>query len=379
MVSSVVAVLVGFAVATGLGLVAGPVAAGLVAAAVAAGLVAVRARVRPLRLVAVNLALLALVLGSVELLLALGGDGRQLEPVTERSHPYVARDPVTGFAPAGPSRPWVRKLVGDEVVYDVVYSIDGAGRRRVPEPAVTPPDGAVLVFGGSFTFGEGVADEDSMPWRLAVRRPQWRVVNLGFSGWGAQQMLALVESGRLHGVVEGDRVAAVYQTGFFHVERTAGRVAWAAGTPRYRLTDSGSVERDGSYPSELEGPFGWPPPLDRWLLWRRLLGPVVPPDASDRQLHAAVVAAARRGLERRSPGSRFLVVYWDREPPWLDGPVVAALRDHGLEVLPVSSFLDPDAAAMRLDPADPHPSPRAHDLVAARVSRWLESSGSRQR
>ena len=61
------------------------------------------------------------------------------------------------------------------------------------------------------------------------------------------------------------------------------------------------------------------------------------------------------------------MVYWDDEPPWLDGPVVDALRSAHVGVTRVSEILPIEDPSMRIDLADAHPSAAAHDTVA----RWI--------
>lgn len=329
---------------------------------------AIFARWRWTRLAFVNLALLLGVVAVVEVALLPGarrrdGGDRRLET----SHDVVAPDPVLGWAPYGPTVRHARLVVGGREVYDVDYTFDTDGRRVTPPERAQPVVGTVLAFGGSFTFGEGVGDTQTMPWRVAeLAGRRWRVVNLGFQGWGPQQMLAELDAGLLRDVTVGDRVEAIYQCGFFHVERAAGRVRWARGTPRYVL-DTDGVRRDGWYPDDIEGPFPWPGVLDRWLAWRRLAGPVRPPGRTAVELFARIVATARDRVLAYGPDARFQVLYWDDEPPWLDGPVVDALRRAGVDVTLVSEILPVRDAVMRLDPADAHPSAAAHD----RVARWI--------
>jgi hypothetical protein len=341
--------------------------AGFAWAAVAA-LWAILARRRWARLVLVNLALLFAVVASAELVLRSqagrrGGGERRLET----SHDVVAADPVFGWAPYGPTVRHARLTVDGREVYDVDYTFDADGRRVTPPDRPRPPVGTVVAFGGSFTFGEGVADAETMPWRVEeLTDGRWRVANLGFQGWGPQQMLAALDAGLLADVATGDRVEAVYQCAFFHVERAAGRVRWAGGTPRYVL-DGDGVRRAGFYQDDLEGPYAWPAVLDRWLAWRGLAGSVRPPGRSAVALFAGIVATARDRVLAHGPGARFHVLYWDDEPPWLDGPVVDALRSAHVGVTRVSGILPVRDAAMRLDPADAHPSAAAHD----RVARWI--------
>jgi hypothetical protein len=77
------------------------------------------------------------------------------------------------------------------------------GLRGAREYAREPPSGMrrVLCVGDSFTFGERLRDEETMPARLEVElntggAPRWEVINLGVVGYGTdQQWLLLSDNG----------------------------------------------------------------------------------------------------------------------------------------------------------------------------------------
>jgi hypothetical protein len=77
---------------------------------------------------------------------------------------------------------------------DVVYTIDAAGHRAIPAPARAAA--RVLLVGGSFAFGEGVADDETFAAHLAARHwPTVEIVNDSASGWGpAQALLAVLDA-----------------------------------------------------------------------------------------------------------------------------------------------------------------------------------------
>jgi hypothetical protein len=74
--------------------------------------------------------------------------------------------------------------------YEANYTIGSRGFRNTGEPSQEAGTIDVLCLGGSFTFGQGVADEEAYPavWNRAAGTSQ-RVVNAGVNGWGAVQAL----------------------------------------------------------------------------------------------------------------------------------------------------------------------------------------------
>ncbi len=164
------------------------------------------------------------------------------DPADGRS--YFQADPDLGYAPAAGVRVRASRRHEGETIYDVRYSIDEHGLRVTP--GSRREGRAVLFFGGSFTFGEGVDDEDALPARFA----SWmggdtRIVNAGFHGYGPHQMLRALETHRLDPLVPDGVEQVVYQGIDGHVMRVAGRAIWDLTGPRYEvfLTSGRSVRR----------------------------------------------------------------------------------------------------------------------------------------
>lgn len=70
--------------------------------------------------------------------------------------------------------------------YDVTYTVDATGHRVTPTP--DRPRTTVAFVGDSFTFGDGVEDNQTYSWLLGAEH--WRdvkVINAGVSGWGITQ------------------------------------------------------------------------------------------------------------------------------------------------------------------------------------------------
>jgi hypothetical protein len=342
------------------------IAIGLAGAAGAA-LAALRARTTPGRLFALHAAAIALALALAEAWLAARGVERfeGYEPAE-----YFREDEILGYALRPDRQVRARRVVGGEVAYDVVYSIDRHGLRA--EPPLAPGAGArcVLFFGGSFTYGEGVEDDETLPWRTGVRAGgRLRVLNFGLHGYGPHQMLAALEEGVVERALDGctPRVA-VYQGVWFHAFRSAGRETWDPRGPRYALDPQGAVVRRGRFDDDpaLRARRALRERLLRSFLFRTLGEPRRRPTPAEEALYAAIVERAGRVIESRWPGSRFHVLYWDE--PWV--PLEEALEARGLRVHRVSRIL-PDWHEHReryaVHPSDQHPNVLAFDRLAAYV------------
>lgn len=131
-----------------------------------------------------------------------------------------------------------------EKQFDVAYTIDASGTRRVPGFAPGRP--GVLVLGDSWTFGHGVEDHETYAARLQAHWPELGVRNLGVMGYGTPHaLLALARA-----LEADDEVAlVVYAWTPIHLQRSYLRASYlkiAPGgrTPRLEI-ENGELASKG--------------------------------------------------------------------------------------------------------------------------------------
>jgi hypothetical protein len=270
------------------------------------------------------------------------------------------------------------------LLYEVKYTIDEHG-LRVTSPSINTrkaESSCVLFFGDSFTFGEGVDDAETMPYRLAVKTNQrYQAYNFGFLGYGPHQMLAQLQRGVVDGTIECTPVMAIYQALPGHVSRAAGLEAWDQSGPRYVPAEDGLVSWEGRFdegkPDDVRGRFrafhrNLPMEAKRYLeksaLYRALLYMHRAVTDHDLDVFLRIVEQSRRIIESRYPGASFHVVFWDfsGENP-VESKIISGLKQKGIPVHLISSILPGYRGhenRYKIHPADGHPNPLAHDLVA---------------
>jgi hypothetical protein len=232
----------------------------------------------------------------------------------------------------------------------------------------------VLFFGCSFTFGYGLNDEESYPYRVAVKTGgRFAVYNFGQNGWGPNQMLALLEHNFAEEVVRQPPELAVFLTIPDHLARIEGLGPYSDRYPRYVLNSRGQAVAAGSFAGRLN-------PLNRILKylnmgWIKATGLFSwSPLAGDTdQLYLAIILSARDQIQRRFPGCRFEVVLWgpeswaaDRWSPRME----AGLRKEGISVHRAEEFLPgvrQNLDRYRISRMDIHPNALAADLMAGFV------------
>lgn len=293
----------------------------------------------------------------------------------ERIEGYAGPDDVLGYAPqlTGPVR--VSKFYGEHPIFDVVYTFD-RHHLRVSAPPDRPEDPeapCILFFGGSYTYGEGVEDAQSLPWRAAVLTGM-RTRNFGFQGYGPHQMLAAIESGRVERAAECRPTFAIYMPILDHVNRAVGLAHWDRSGPRYRLAPDGSAVRDGHFDDDTGAlarfaleQFEKSLIVERVNQRRREVG------ADDFAVFHAIVDTARRRLAERWPGIGFHAIVWDRsgDPPPLfwEGLERRGIAVHRMSrILPQRRDGDP---RFEVSEYDRHPGGVVYDAIARYVARRI--------
>ena len=307
----------------------------------------------------------------------LAGLGPEAPEVVETGVFYDS-DELLGYKPTPGRRAHAVKRVGDRTVYDVFYDIDEEGRRVTPGSTGGRGDPLVLFFGGSITFGEGVQDDETLPHAYAEAAPGTRVLNYGFRGYGPQQMLAMLEDGRLDHEIEGVEVTAVYTFIDAHVARAVGSMivvtTWGIDMPRYAYGPDGRLLLQGSFRSAQ--------PL-RNLLYELAsnshtlshLGLDLPPTrAAHFDLTAGIILQSAERIAARASSLRMLVVLHPSVRR-AGKPFLAALEDLPLEVVDYRGLWDTGDPAFSI-PEDWHPTPRAHRLIGRRLAEATALPGS---
>lgn len=259
-----------------------------------------------------------------------------------------------------------RLLASGKVLYDVTYTIDDDGLRTTPRGYSTPQ---ALFFGCSYTFGEGVQDDETLP-ALFGAGTGISAVNFGFHGYGPHQMLRALELDLPRAFGHGSATVALYTAHPTHIDRANGRSAWDQQGPKYELTD-GTLQ--------YRGPFSQTPwLLDKLLSHSKLasavrgrLGALATDETRDRETFLAIVRESGR-LVQTNYGAQFYVLLWDVGPTlsplerdrarWLKREAPRA----GLRLIALSDEAPQLGEPRFYIPVDGHPTAAAY-AEAARV------------
>ena len=326
------------------------------------------------RALLVNMAAVLLVLTGYEGYLVLrdaNADPTRMEG--DYTTDYFDTDDLLGYGPAKSRTATAQKYHEDTLVYGVRYTIDDRGLRVSP-PAATPATGCVLFFGGSVTFGEGVEDNEAMPYQVGLLTgKRYRVYNFAFHGYGPHQMLATLESGRAENIVECRPTHVIYQAIIPHVERSAGLAAWDREGPRYARQAGGGVTLAGRFDDRAVKP-PWQAWLGGWRTYDYLFGQHRGANDEEVELFADIVDAARSFTEQEFVGAEFHLLIWDNDGLPSYARVMRALEARDLRMHRISDVLPgyrEDKSQFHLSPHDQHPDAAAHADIARYVVRRI--------
>lgn len=266
--------------------------------------------------------------------------------------------------------------VSGEPIYEVTYTLN-AEHHRVTLPTGIDRKNLLRIFGGSFAFGEGVEDHESIPSVIASRTKDWRVENRAHPGYGPSHMLrSLKDEDQDDAHYEQRKFVYVYIPA--HVRRVIGsmRIAttWGRHFPHFRTNDAGKVVFKGDFT------YGRPL-LSRAYTWMsreavlRYFDVDFPLQikGSHLALTADVIRAARDRLKSRYPNSEFNVLIYPEHPKneFSSTDILPYLEERSMDVLDYSSLLSEGNPDDYWFEYDGHPTAAAHRIVAEQLSRDL--------
>jgi hypothetical protein len=226
---------------------------------------------------------------------------------------YHAFDSWLGYRPNYGVTIQSDAYVGGEFIYDVTYTINQSGLRIGP-----PIDSknCILFFGGSYMFGEGVNDDETLPW-LTGAALNIETFNFGFHGYGPHQMLANIESGRVAKAIDCQPVAAIYLLLNPHIYRSGGLSYWDKDGPKYELDNNGHAIYQGPFRADESVLQNAMAKVDskfaESIAYQYFVTNRYRTERQDEQsrLLAGIVATAKTTLESNYPGILFIVLHWD--------------------------------------------------------------------
>lgn len=286
-------------------------------------------------------------------------------------------DEILGYSPVKNSVVNHACKHGNDLDFDAIYTIDKNGLRKSPS-FIENSQNSILFFGGSFTFGVGVNDEDTMPYRVGLKsNGEYRIYNFGFNGYGPHQMLSAIENGLVDSIVTIPPKYIIYQAIRHHIDRILGQSVWDKQGPKYVLTKDGNIEFKGYFDDDrgvsyfnsplaetVEAQF-----MKSFLFTKLLYKWNYYQLYSDHniELLAKIVLKSQNLLKEQFADSDFHIIYWDGNDTSYD-KILQGFKSEGLKVHIMSNilpdYLERKVSDYQVSKNDRHPNALAHDIIA---------------
>lgn len=297
------------------------------------------------------------------------------DPATILHEPgFQHPDELLGYTGIPGAKTRALKMKGAESIYDVSYSLDEFGRRLTPVEGSNSNERYVMFFGGSFTFGEGLNNNETLPYWLAQFSDNISPYNYGHPGYGPQHVLTQLQGTDIRDQIPEPDGILIYPLISTHVQRAIGSMivysTWGYNIPYYYLDPDGSLERDGNFTTGRPLRAMFYSLIGKSQLFK-YLGLDLPfnADKQDLQLTAAIIGAAKSAYREKFGNDNFYVLIW---PGATTGKqLIPYLEKQGIRYLDYFSRIDFGEEKYQI-PGDGHPSASAQQALAQFIAKDIE-------
>ena len=254
------------------------------------------------------------------------------------------------------------------VLYDVRYTIDSLSRRWTPVSAKSKANKQyALFFGCSFTFGEGVNDDETYPYYFSRSDSIFTPYNYGLCGYGTQQMLARLQACNLRAAISEPSGIAIYLHIPMHINRVIGDMfvhnIWGANMPYYdleagKLIYKGSFKNGRPFISKLYSFLG----KSNTLRYFNVNFPVKI-NTHHFDVTSRLIEESYQTYKRQFGNDNFFVVIYHRSDE-----IKSRLQEKGIKVLDYSDTFDGSAKEFQIHPQyEKHPNAFAYQTLAEKL------------
>lgn len=271
---------------------------------------------------------------------------------------------------------WLKTL-GGKPVMDIAMHADSLSRRVTPfaDSTSTNRNNYAIFFGCSFTFGDAVADNETMTYYFQKDNPNYQAYNYGFFGYSPRHMLARLQHQDLTKQVTQKQGIGIYTYIEDHVNRAIPSAGWIGMYDGYFPdVDESSLQTTGVY--RFVHPLKYRVGMMLFHSKVRQHFAMDFPFAyrpKDYELTANIIKKSEEEFKKQFNNAPFYVIVY---PDVLhkDSPMVELLRKKGLKVLDYRKLFPFPSKEFQLQ-HDGHPTPEAHRLLMEQLTKDLKKQG----
>lgn len=297
----------------------------------------------------------------------------------EESLNYYQEDPQLGYRPKANVTVHIKKITqNNEVIYRTTYSFDKYHRRVTPQSERTREKFLIFV-GDSNTFGEGLNNNETLPYEVAQLLPDYRVYNYAYRGYGPNNVMALLDSDKFPEEVIEQEGLLVYPFGHYQAGRLIGTLnmlRWSQGHhPYYDFDKTGRLVRNGTFISTRP-------------IWFRVMKFIAKlhtlnflginyPDSYDENNFKKLCTSflyIKKQLRQTLPKAKLLMVL-EQEPPELKRKITSCWLMNKIEFMDISEIYNEKKESWYLHLKDRHFSHIANKRRGSEIARQLKEKG----
>lgn len=268
-------------------------------------------------------------------------------------------DPDLGFIHRPDSEIRHIERLENEIIYDATYHFDQYSRRLIPLEQEGREE-FLMLFGCSFTYGNGLNDDQTLGYYLA-KEGAYHVYNYAIGGSGPHMLLELLRTRSLTSQITQEKGTLVYLFHSLHPRRTVGtalNMSWLRDTPFYEEKNNEMIK---------VGTLETSRPFRTWFLkgirklneWGFLERDFPSASRFDLQYFAKIIKASQKEFLRQFPKGKFIV--YVHPLSHMDPKLRAYLKEKSI---PVHEGKKLEPSEYTLSPHDGHPSAKANEALA---------------
>ena len=273
-------------------------------------------------------------------------------------------DKDLGYKPKPDTSHTGTRLKDGKTIYRINYSTDINSLRITPLDTTKSRTKYAQFYGCSMTFGEGVKNNETMPYFFGEYDSTFKPYNFAYSGYGPHQMLARLESENAKKIVKENTGVGFYIYINDHVNRVLGTMtnySYNGGRAPYYHEVNGQLQHDGLF---IEGRK-----IRNWIFEQSLksnilklfkIGYPFKITEQDYELTAEVMAEASRDYKKQFGNDNFYVIIY---PTTVNSSlIINLLKQKGVKVLDYSKLFNPLQKGYAI-PDDEHPTALANEIL----------------
>jgi hypothetical protein len=284
----------------------------------------------------------------------------------------LIRNKILGYTPRPNSEAYVKQLYKGELSYEAIYSFDNYSRRITPVSKSKKPR-FILFFGGSRTFGEGVNNNETIPYFVSKKMPNYYPYSYSYSAWGPNQFLAILKERKLEIEIPQKQGIAIFFMIESHINRAVGTYMpvtkyFNGYFPYFRQLKNGEITRHKMFVN------GRPLKQFFYVLFSKseVVNYFIKGDTirqKDYEFTTQIIAEIKREMLRKFKLERFVVVYHPGNYKLKN--MSKLLKKNDIEVIDLLDLFDKNDSEFIHNEADTHLNSRGNSVISKEIFRQL--------